>query len=49
MLSTVGGVREELSKIRTDYSGLSYYTNSVREELKQVVDSVKGLQEPERH
>ena len=34
VLSAVGDVREELSKIRTDYSGLSDYTNLVGEELK---------------
>ena len=36
VLSAVGGVREELSKIRTGYSGLSDYTNSTGEELKHV-------------
>ena len=34
VVSAVGGLREELSKIRTGYSGLSDYTNLMSEELK---------------
>ena len=36
LLSAIGGIREELSKMRTDYSGLSDYINSVGDEVKRV-------------